>query len=690
MGPTDLVPLLRSMARMRAFELGLLDLFRQGQLYGTTHTCVGQEMIPAALYPHLDSSRDVVFSNHRCHGHYLAFTDAPATLLAEIMGKQGAICHGRGGSQHLCYRPHNNGSTTPGPTHLTPLTGGFFSNGVQGGGMPIAAGVAWSKSQTANGGIVVCHIGDGTLGEGIVYETLNLISLYQLPVLIVLEHNGWAQSTDTASTTAGAVLARFTAFGLPADRRPADDPETLAQHLGQVVARVRGGQPFVQILDTCRLQAHSKGDDNRSPALIQSGWDRDYFDRSLKSQQPATVQAWQEAQDEIRRMTQEVTARPDTQLQQTQVYAPLAPGSGAANVTPWPDSAALSARPQTASSRINELLNVALHDLMTASPEVVLLGEDLADPYGGAFKVTRGLSTKFPSRMLSTPISEAAITGLATGMALAGQRPIVEIMFGDFVTLAMDQLINHAAKMHAMYAGQVCVPLTLRLVSGGYRGYGATHSQSLESRLCGVPGLKVVALSRRHDPATLLTTVVQRDLNPVIFVENKALYAQRPLVQPPTGMAALSQTAEPGTYPPLAYASTTGHPAVTVVTYGGLTDLVEAILEKLLLEEEIECDYFVLTQLYPLTTDRISASAARTGRLVIIEEGVPEYGVGAELAAQVAQTVATSRSADIHTQGLRISRVGALPLAIPAARQQERAVLPDETRILAALREVLA
>ncbi|MEI8197243.1 MAG: thiamine pyrophosphate-dependent enzyme [Phycisphaerae bacterium] len=632
MGPTDRVPLLRSMARMRAFELGLLELFRQGQLYGTTHTCVGQEMVPAALYPHLDSRRDVVFSNHRCHGHFLAFGGPPAALLAEIMGKQGAVCQGRGGSQHLCYRPHGE-RKEENPGHLTPLAGGFFSNGVQGGGMPIAAGVAWAKQRADKGGMVVCHIGDGTLGEGIVYETLNLLSLYQLPVLIVLEHNGWAQSTATAGTTAGDVLARFTAFGLAADRRRAEEPEALTKHFGEVVAQVRGGggKPFVQIVDTFRLQAHSKGDDNRPAELIQSGWTQDYLDKALKSQQPAAVAAWQEAQDEIRLMTQEVAARPEAELEQVQVYAPA--DTQVAGAPAWPDSVALSARPQTAAVRINEVLNASLNDLMAASPEVVLIGEDLADPYGGAFKVTRGLSTRYPGRVLSTPISEAAITGLATGMALAGQRPIVEIMFGDFVTLAMDQLINHAAKMHAMYAGQVCVPLTLRLVSGGYRGYGATHSQSLESRLCGVPGLKVVALSRRHDPAALLTTIVQRDLNPMVLVENKALYAQRPQAQPPAGMVAMPQRAEPGSYPPLAYASSTGHAAVTVVTYGGLTDLVEAVLEKLLLEEEIECDYFVLTQLYPLPAEGISASAARTGRLLIVEEGVLEYGVGAELAA---------------------------------------------------------
>ena len=145
---------------------------------------------------------------------------------------------------------------------------------------------------------------------------------------------------------------------------------------------------------------------------------------------------------------------------------------------------------------------------MAADRDVILIGEDLLDPYGGAFKVSRGLSTRFPDQVFSTPIAEAGIVGLSNGLALAGMRPVAEIMFADFVTLAADQLINFAAKFHAMYGGKVACPLTVRLVSGGGRGYGPTHSQSLEGLFCGVPGLRVIALSRRHDPAELLGQAV--------------------------------------------------------------------------------------------------------------------------------------------------------------------------------------
>ena len=164
---------------------------------------------------------------------------------------------------------------------------------------------------------------------------------------------------------------------------------------------------------------------------------------------------------------------------------------------------------------------------------MVVLGEDIADPYGGAFKVTRGLTTAYPDRVLTTPVSEAGMVGVAAGLAMSGYRPIVEIMFGDFVSLAFDQIVNHVTKYPAMYAGRVTCPVIVRVPSGGHRGYGPTHSQSLEKHFLGVPGLMVVAASPFHDPAAVLGALLQRD-EPVIYVEHKLLYAE-PIVRPDRG-----------------------------------------------------------------------------------------------------------------------------------------------------------
>jgi 2-oxoisovalerate dehydrogenase E1 component len=643
-------------ARIRAFELELLDLFSQGKLSGTTHTYVGQEVCAAGLYAAIDPERDAVFTNHRCHGHFLAYGGPMPSLLAEIMGKFGGTCGGRGGSQHLCYRR-------------------FFSQGIQGGSMPIAAGYAYLFKQRQTGGLVVAHIGDGTLGEGIVYETLNLVSLLSLPLLIVLEYNGVAQSTDTARTTAGDTEARFRAFGLETDRRRAADPLALAGHFAEVAQHVRGGRPFVQILDTFRLMPHSKGDDDRPADLLKQAWKQDYFQGLLDRGDSYAHTAWDQARAEVRQLVTNLEGQSQAELGAVRAYAePAQPlFTSSADLLPRADQG-------DTQRRINELLGMGLDQCLASDSEVLLLGEDLLDPYGGAFKVARGLSTKYPTRVFSTPISEAAIVGFGNGFALAGGKAVVEIMFGDFVALAADQIINQAAKAHFMYGGQVTVPNTIRLVSGGYRGYGPTHSQSLESLFCGVAGLKVVALSRRHRPQTLLRAAVLDDPTPVVFVENKLLYSLRPHAAAPVGFHFRpTAPAQAGHYPSLAFSTVeAGKTAdVTVVTYGGMTDMVEEALEHLLLEEELDFDYFILTQLSPLHLDEVIASAARTQHLVTLEEGPLAFGIGGEVVARVTDA--------LGGRGLKTARVGARDMPIASARHQEREVLPSWDDIIAAI-----
>jgi 2-oxoisovalerate dehydrogenase E1 component len=642
--------LVAEIARIRAFEMKLLDLFSEGKLFGTTHTCIGQEVCTVSLYPHLDRARDAVFTNHRCHGHFLAHGGSMRALLAEIRGKSGGVCGGRGGSQHLCE-------------------GRFYSQGIQGGSLPIAAGYAYKIKQEQSGGIVVAHIGDGTLGQGVVYETLNIASLLSLPLLIVLENNGVAQSTDTATTIAHDMAARFAAFGIEVDRREASDPVELSRHLASVVAEVRAGRPRVQLLDTFRLMAHSKGDDDRDPELIEAAWSRDYFARLLDGGDPVATEAWERARAELERLDEALDAA------DWEPVGPLEPFASPAR--PLASSSSELVASAGATARVAELLNRALDRCLSDDPDTLVLGEDLLDPYGGAFKVTRGLSTRHPGRIFSTPISEAAIVGFGNGFALSGGKSIVEIMFGDFAALAADQIVNQAAKMHFMYAGKAEVPTTVRLVSGGYRGYGPTHSQSLEGLFCGVPGLKVVALSRRHDPGKLLERCVLRDPNPVLFVENKSLYTLRPHAEPPDGFRFVEQAAkEPNEYPPLHFTTTDdgGAADVTVVTYGGLTDMVEEALEQLILEEETEFDYFVLTQLSPLPIEAIVESVRRTGRLVTVEEGPRSFGIGGEVLAQV--------TAALPDRTLRCARVGAREVPIPNSRVQEAQVLPSRQGVV--------
>ena len=244
-------------AGIRRFEQSLLDLFGSGVLAGTTHTCVGQETIAVGVLSAIDRARDIVFSNHRGHGHFLAYCGEVERLYLEVMGKAGGVCGGRGGSQHLHYR-------------------NFYSNGIQGGIVPVATGMALAEKLRRTGAVALVFLGDGTLGEGVVYESLNIAALWQLPVVFVIEHNGYAQSTPSALQIAGDVMARPLAFGVPTTECDAGDlTAVLAGACRAVDAARAGGGPQCIVCYSYRLSPHSKGDDHRSPAELAAAWARD-------------------------------------------------------------------------------------------------------------------------------------------------------------------------------------------------------------------------------------------------------------------------------------------------------------------------------------------------------------------------------------------------------------------------------
>jgi acetoin:2,6-dichlorophenolindophenol oxidoreductase subunit alpha len=245
--------LYRRMRFIRRFEERLLELFDTGVLNGTTHACIGQEADSVAVIEHLREG-DHIFSNHRCHGHYLARTGDARGLLAEIMGLPDGVCAGIGGSQHL---------SAP----------GFKSNGVQGGIVPAAAGIALAQQLSGGDEISVVFIGDGTLGEGAVYETLNLASLWELPLLVVLEDNGWSQSTPQHLNLAGGMRERFEAFGLAVEEIDSTDVMEIEPAAQRAVAMVRDERrPCALIIHTYRLCHHSKNDDNRPREEVEARW----------------------------------------------------------------------------------------------------------------------------------------------------------------------------------------------------------------------------------------------------------------------------------------------------------------------------------------------------------------------------------------------------------------------------------
>ena len=625
---------------LRLTEQLILDLFSRGLLSGTTHTCLGQELCQIAVVRAMSESDDVVLSNHRNHGHFMTYSGHFVGLVAEIMGREAGVCGGYGGSQHIAYRH-------------------FHSNGVQAGMTAIGVGMALERRQRRSNGLVAIMIGDGTLGEGLLYESMNLASIWNAPALFVVENNGIAQTTDTRDTLGGSIEARGAAFGLRTWRLD-DAAAGFMRSVDEVVKAMRDGAgPGMLVIDTCRLGPHSKGDDLRSADERQRIERRDPLAALGRRINEATRGA--------------IEDRNRAFMQSVETEALESPPARFAAVPQHCFRAALPAQPSldqpAEATNVRGAINAALRTLLAATPEAMLLGEDLHEPYGGAFKVTDGLSEAFAGRVISTPISEAGITGAGIGLAMAGKRPMVEIMFSDFVTLCMDQLYNHAVKFPGMFP-DCTVPLIVRTPCGGRRGYGPTHSQSMENLLVSVPGLTVLYGSHRHNVGQLLVDANTRWPNPTIFLEHKLLYSE---AQSPGDYAVVpAHPADPGAdlFPTLRTGS--DDPDVVLISFGGMLPLVERAAETLRHREELSVQIVAVALLAPLPRRTLTDALLAHARIAVVEESHHEYGVSAELLASLAEAGYRGR----------VVRVGMPPVPIAAARSLELALLPDEQAIV--------
>lgn len=270
----------RRLYRIRCFEETVLENFPRGVFFGTTHTYLGQEANAVGVLTPL-RPEDIVFSSHRCHGHFIARGGDLRALFAELMGRSTGVCGGRGGSQHLQWE-------------------NFYSNGVQGGIVPVATGMAWAEKRKASGAVVTVFLGDGTLGEGVVYEALNMAALWELPILYAVENNRMAQTTPVELALAGSIPARFEAFGIPACELDTSDVQEILPVAGRLLEQVRAAKkPQALVLNTCRFGPHSKGDDTREAAVIA---------RLRRERDPVQIQAARLTSEERLAVESEVDA----------------------------------------------------------------------------------------------------------------------------------------------------------------------------------------------------------------------------------------------------------------------------------------------------------------------------------------------------------------------------------------------
>jgi 2-oxoisovalerate dehydrogenase E1 component len=624
--------------RIRAVESALYDAFGKGQLHGTIHTCIGQEFSGVAICRKLQRD-DFVTSNHRCHGHFIATTGEWRALIDELVGNLDGVCAGIGSSQHLCDER-------------------FISNGQQGGLLPVAAGIALDRKLAGKKAVVVSFIGEGTLGEGAFYETANITSLWNLPHLVVCENNGYSQSTPQSMSVAGDIGARAEAFGARVFKADTWDLLTLNETAAQAIDYVRNNsRPALLIVQTYRLNPHSKGDDQRALEEIKWFSDRD----------PVNV-AIQEIEDFARAYT-EIAAEVSSHLAAAMRKPKLSVSDYRVDqLPPAAGSVEWNRCEPSSGGRGAQQLNQFYGDWLESDVHAVFLGEDIADPYGGAFKVSKGFTTRFPDRALTTPISEAAITGVAIGLALAGRRALVEIMFGDFITLAFDQIINNASKFFHMYNRKLSCPVIVRAPMGGRRGYGPTHSQSLERFLLGIDNCCLIS------PNSLIPLGLQleglKSLNcPAIVAENKIDYTLRDFVPDPAYVIDVDN----GLFPTARIAPTNARANVTIVSYGAMARFVADLLPRIFEEGDAICELIVPTALNPFDPRHVLESTGRTGRLVIVEEGSISAGFGAEVIARIQEAA-----------GDRVfsARLGSYPAPPPSVPALEAEVLPSFARLV--------
>ncbi len=644
------------MLTIRRFEEKVKELAMAAQLEGAVHVCIGQEAVAAGACAALRAD-DLIIATHRGHGHCIAKGQRADLMMAELMGRASGYCKGKGGSMHLAAFE----------------LGVLGANGIVGGGLPISVGVGLALKLQKSDKVLLCFFGDGALNQGAFHEALNLATLWNLPVVYLCENNQYAISMHVSRGTCVPRLGlRALGYGIPHWTVDGNDVLAVRGVVAQAVARSRsGGGPAFVVANTYRLEGHFIGDPcvYRSKEETAQWRERDPIPacgRFLSARKMADKERLDECERRIQVRVAEAVA-----FARQSPPPPLAEAASdiyALDIAlpPEPAPRARAGREIT----MREAIGEALAEEMARDERVILFGEDVGK-HGGAFQVSKGLWDRFgPDRVRDTPISEAAIVGAAVGASLTGLRPVAEIQYSDFSTIAMDQICNQAAKIRYMFGGKATLPMVVRMPGGsGGRGNAAQHSQSLEAWFMHVPGLKVVLPGTPYDAKGLLKSAI-RDNNPVIFIEHKAIYNLKGCVPDgeyfvPLGKADVKREGKD----------------VTLITYSRMVTVCLAAAETLS-KDGIQAEVVDARTLSPLDEKTLFASVRKTGRVVIVEEDCRTAGAGAEILSRIVEGCFDDLDAPVV-------RVAGLDTPIAYNRALERASVPCETDVVAAVKRLL-
>lgn len=484
---TDLAHLHREMLRIRMFEERAAAFYRDGMIRGFVHLSVGQEAVPvgtaAALRPD-----DVITSTHRGHGHVLAKGLDLSGAFAELFGRETGTNHGRGGSMHIA----------------DPALGIFGANGIVGAGVPIAAGAATAALLRRDGKVAVSYFGDGATSTGAFHEGATLAGDWRLPLILLCENNQFSEFSSTHLKAPGLMEARAAAYGMSFHRLDGNDVTEMADAMEDIVAAVRSGDgpAFVEAV-TFRARGHYEGDPlkYRDKELAAAWAQRDPI---LLAEERLRAGGASEA--DIAAVHASVTEEIERAVQAAKAgREPSADDLFEYIRTPTRTVTEPELPADAEPVRYSRAVKAALRHELEHDPSVFVAGIDVGEG-GNVFGLTRGLAADFPGRVRDTPIAESAIIGAGVGAAMAGMRPVVEIMYSDFIAVCLDQIMNQAAKLRYMTGGKVSVPLTIRTQFGAGRSSGAQHSQAIEALLAHprTPGRDAL------DPGRRLRTAAQR------------------------------------------------------------------------------------------------------------------------------------------------------------------------------------
>jgi 2-oxoisovalerate dehydrogenase E1 component len=630
-GREELLSYYSAMARQRAFEEVTARAYADQRLPGLLHLSIGAEAATVGVITQLGED-DRIYSGHRPHGHFLISGESPVDLFAELAGREGGLCHGRGGSMHLMGRR------------------AVMATGVVGGTLPLALGHSLTLP---SGAIAAVFFGDGAVQAGIFHETLNMAALWRAPVLFVCENNARAEFSTREEHTPVARVADYGAvYGIAADVADGTDVVAVAAATRALLNHVRDGDgPGLLELQISRLRPHYEGGAGHAS---EGGLDP-------LGRLGATLEGDNDLASVSQGANGEMESALATALEQP---PPQAIDEAQLAFAQDPKTASVSRRRRSESGTMIGAAREELALLMAEDDSIMILGEDVA--VGGPFGLTKDLAERFGlERVRNTPISEAATMGVAIGLALAGRRPIVDIMFDDFLTLASDQLFNHAAKIHYMSGGSRNVPLCVWTTGGAGTQWGAQHSQRLDGMLSGIPGVKVLAPTTPAMAAASLAAAVE-DPDPVVVLADRALLYRRWSLPGDDGSPWENRLVHVGADLTIAASGRTVQLALEAVEVTGASaDIVD------------------LQRIAPLDVSAIVASLRKTSRLVVAHDEAEGGGIADRVVSAVYAQAFWSLDAPAKV-------VTAPGTPVPAAPALEDAYCVSGEDIANAIREVLS